>query len=192
MVVADGGGVGKDFSEGVLGEGGLVGEVKDRLLVEPEGETGGEHLALHAGQFLFDDNHWRASKQRDLRVRSGYMMDVHPSDGQSRNIVHNKGLFLGCLQVQNYTEMSDGARAGRCGNVAYQIPQSVSNFSLWNLTIPFDLPFDQEFDLQLLRLAGTFVFIAKPDFAHSSTVPAEGGVSDGFEIEVGVSAPRSI
>jgi hypothetical protein len=68
----------------------------------------------------------------------------------------------------------------------------VSSFSLWNLAIPFDLLPDQEFDLQLLRLAGVFVFTAKPDLAHSSTVTAEGGVSDGFKIELGVSAPRFI
>ena len=75
------------------------------------------------------------------------------------------------------------------GEDAYQTPQSMSNFSLWNLAIPFDLLQDQEFDLQLLRLAGTFVFTAKPDFVHSST---EGGVNDGFKIELGVSAPRLI
>lgn len=73
---------------------------------------------------------------------------------------------------------------------AYQIPQSVSSLSFWNLAIPFDLVQDQEFDLQLLRLAGTFVFAAKPDFAQSSTGRAEGGVNDGFKIELGVSTPR--
>ena len=73
---------------------------------------------------------------------------------------------------------------------AYQIAQSVSNFSFWNLVIPFDLVPDQEFDLQLLRRAGTFVFTAKPDFDHSSTV--EAGGKDGFKIELGVSAPRFI
>jgi len=152
-VVADGGGVGKDFSGGVIGEGGLGG-VKDRLLVEPEGETGGEHLALHAGQFLFDDNQSiRWSKQKHCPQQRTFL-----------------GLFAGSKQM----------------------PQSVSNFSLWNRTIPFDLLLDQEFDLQLLRLAGMFVFIAMPDFVHSSTVTAEGGVSDGFEIERGVSAPRSM
>ena len=85
--------------------------------------------------------------------------------------------------------MSGGTRAEICESEAYQIPQSVSTPSFWNLAIPFGLQ-DQEFDLQLLRLAGTFVFTAKPDFAHSSTVTAEGGVSDGFKIEQGVSAPR--
>jgi len=59
MVVVDGGGVGKDLSVGVLGEGGVSVEVKGRRVVEEEGETGGEHLASHAGQFLFEDNHWR-------------------------------------------------------------------------------------------------------------------------------------
>lgn len=73
---------------------------------------------------------------------------------------------------------------------AYQIPQSVSTFSFWNLIIPLDLLPDQEFDLQLLRLAGTFVFTAKPDFAHSSTMRAEGGVRGSFKMELGVSAPR--
>lgn len=74
----------------------------------------------------------------------------------------------------------------------YQIPQSVSSPSFWNLVIPFDRLQDQEFDLQLLRLAGTFVFTAKPDFAQSSAVTLEGGVNDGFKIELGVSAPRFI
>jgi len=68
----------------------------------------------------------------------------------------------------------------------------VSSRSLWNLAIPFDLVLDQEFDLQLLRLAGTFVFTAKPDLAQSSRIRAEGGVRGGFKIELGVSAPRSI
>ena len=75
---------------------------------------------------------------------------------------------------------------------AYQIPQSVSNFSLSNLAIPFDLLPDHELDLQLLRLAGMFVSTAKPELAHSSTTAAEGGVSDGFRMELGVMAPRSI
>jgi len=68
MVVVDGGGVGKALNVGVAGEDGVVGEggvggegevsreVKGRQTLEAEGETGGEHLALHAGQFLFDDN----------------------------------------------------------------------------------------------------------------------------------------
>lgn len=77
-----------------------------------------------------------------------------------------------------------------CVNESYQIPQSVSSFSFWNLAIPLDLPADQEFDLQLLRLAGTVVFTAMPDFDHSSAARGEGGVTDGFRIEVGVSAPR--
>ena len=59
MVGVDGGGVGKDFSMGVIGSG-LLGGV-GRRLIEPEGETGGEHLVLHAGQFLFDDSHWTVS-----------------------------------------------------------------------------------------------------------------------------------
>jgi len=79
-----------------------------------------------------------------------------------------------------------------CVSGAYQIPQSVSGPSLWNLTIPFDLVLDQEFDLQLLRLAGTFVLTAKPDFPQSSRIRADGGVRGGFKIELGVSAPRSI
>jgi hypothetical protein len=58
MAVAVGGGVGQDFRERVSGGGGLPGGVIGRRVVEEEGETGGEHLALHAGQFLFDDNHW--------------------------------------------------------------------------------------------------------------------------------------
>jgi len=62
MVVVDGGGVGKDFSEGVIGGGGLLGGVIGRRLVEPEGEIGGEHLSSHAGQILFDDSHWRTSE----------------------------------------------------------------------------------------------------------------------------------
>jgi len=66
----------------------------------------------------------------------------------------------------------------------------VSSFSLWNLIIPFDLVPDQEFDLQLFRLAGTFVFTAKPDFAHSSAGSEGGAVVDGCKIERGVSAPR--
>jgi len=57
MVVADGGGVGKEFIVGVIEGGGLLGGVIGRPLVEAEGEIGGEHLALHAGQFLFDDSH---------------------------------------------------------------------------------------------------------------------------------------
>ena len=77
-----------------------------------------------------------------------------------------------------------------CVSDTYQMPQSVSSFSFWNLVIPFDLVLDQEFDLQLFRLAGTFVFTAKPDFAQSSTGRVEGGVNDGFKIELGVSAPR--
>ena len=60
MVVVDDGGVGKDFSGGVIGEGGVLSGGVGRLPVEAEGESGGEHLPLHAGQFLFDDNHWRA------------------------------------------------------------------------------------------------------------------------------------
>jgi len=79
-----------------------------------------------------------------------------------------------------------------CASDAHQIPQSVSSFSFWNLAIPFDLLPDHEFDLQLLRLAGTFVFTAKPDFAQSSATSADGGVNDGFKIELGVSAPRFI
>ena len=72
---------------------------------------------------------------------------------------------------------------------AHQIPQSVSSLSFWNLAIPFDLLPDQELDLQLLRLAGTFVFTAKPDFVHSSA-GSEGGANDGFKTQLGVSAPR--
>ena len=85
-------------------------------------------------------------------------------------------------------EVSGGIQLKACD--AYQIPQSVSSLSLWNLIIPFDLPADQDLDLQLLRLAGTFVFTAKPDFAHSSAASGEGGVNDDFKIELGVSAPR--
>lgn len=78
-----------------------------------------------------------------------------------------------------------------CASDTYQMPQSASTPSFWNLAIPFDLLQDQEFDLQLLRLAGTFVFTAKPDFVHSSTATrVQGGVSDGFKMELGVSAPR--
>jgi hypothetical protein len=64
MVVADGGGAGKDPSGGVIGDGGVSvsSEVKGRRVVEAEGETGGEHLELHAGQFLFEDNHWEVGK----------------------------------------------------------------------------------------------------------------------------------
>ena len=79
-----------------------------------------------------------------------------------------------------------------CMSESYQIPQSVSSLSFWNLVIPFDLPADQEFDRQLLRLAGTVVFTAKPDFDHSSVARREGGVTDGFKIELGVSRPRFI
>lgn len=57
MVVADGGGVGKEFSVGVIERGGLLGGVKGSRVLELAGEMGGEHLALHAGQFLLDDNH---------------------------------------------------------------------------------------------------------------------------------------
>jgi hypothetical protein len=59
MVVAVGGGVGKDPSDGVARGDGLWGGVIGRRLTEAEGEgeIGGEHLVLHAGQFLFDDNH---------------------------------------------------------------------------------------------------------------------------------------
>jgi len=57
MVVVDGGGVGKEPSEGVTEGGGLLGGVIGRRLVDAAGEIGGEHLALHAGQFLFDDSH---------------------------------------------------------------------------------------------------------------------------------------
>ena len=57
MVVVDGGGVGKELSEGVVGEGVLLGGVRGRRVLEAEGEIGGEHFSLHAGQFLFDDNH---------------------------------------------------------------------------------------------------------------------------------------
>jgi len=74
MVVVDGGGVGKNFSGGVVGEGGVrvvSCEVEGRELVEAVGETGGEHLPLHAGQFLFEDNHWKADKQRNIGTRSG-------------------------------------------------------------------------------------------------------------------------
>lgn len=60
-VVVDGGGVGKEFSEGDIG-GGLLGGVIGRRLEEALGEIGGEHLKLHAGQFSFEDNHWRAGK----------------------------------------------------------------------------------------------------------------------------------
>lgn len=56
MVVADGGGVGEHLIGSVEG-GGLLGGVIGRRLAEAEGEIGGEHLVLHAGQFLFDDNH---------------------------------------------------------------------------------------------------------------------------------------
>ena len=53
-MVADGGGVGKDpRDDGLEGDGGLV----IRRSTDAEGEMGGEHLMLHAGQFLFDDNH---------------------------------------------------------------------------------------------------------------------------------------
>jgi len=62
MVVVEGGGVGKDPSKGEIGEGGLLGGVRGRRLVEAAGEIGGEHLALHAGQSLFDDNHWGGRK----------------------------------------------------------------------------------------------------------------------------------
>ena len=71
MMVVDGGGVEKDLSGGVAGEGGVLGGVKGSRLLEAEGETGGEHLPLHAGQFLFEDNHWKANKQRDIGMRSG-------------------------------------------------------------------------------------------------------------------------
>lgn len=77
-----------------------------------------------------------------------------------------------------------------CVSDTYQMPQSVSSFSFWNLVIPFDLVLDQEFDLQLFRLAGTFVFTAKPDFAQSSTATEEVGANDDFKMELGVSAPR--
>lgn len=88
--------------------------------------------------------------------------------------------------------VSDGAETKECKSGAHQMPQSVSSTSFWNLLIPFDLPLDHEFDLQLLRLAGTFVFTAKPEFTHSSLPVAKGGVRDGCKIEVGVSAPRFI
>ena len=88
--------------------------------------------------------------------------------------------------------MSNEARVKSYVGDAHQIPQSVSTPCFWNLAIPLDLLPDQDFDLQLRRLAGTFVFTAKPDFAHSSATRVDGGVSTGFMIEVGVSAPRSI
>lgn len=72
MVVAVGGGVGKDPSDGVVNGGGLLGGVIGRRLAEAEGEIGGEHLALHAGQFLFDDSHWRTNKQCNTWTRSGH------------------------------------------------------------------------------------------------------------------------
>ena len=59
MVVADGGDDKKDLSDNVAELGGLFGGVMGKRLADSEGEIGGEHLVLHAGQFLFDDSHWR-------------------------------------------------------------------------------------------------------------------------------------
>ena len=102
MVVADGGGVGKDPSDGVAKGGGLLGGVIGKRLVDSEGEIGGEHLVLHAGQFLFDDSHWKSGEQHAPRRGRDVEMNAHPSDGQSRNTVRNKALFLDFWQVQNY------------------------------------------------------------------------------------------
>ena len=57
MVVADGGGVRVGLGHFGLGGDGLFGGVLGKWMVDCEGEIGGEHLALHAGQFLFDDSH---------------------------------------------------------------------------------------------------------------------------------------
>ena len=57
MAVADGGGVWENLGDGEVGGDGLFDGVRGKWLVDCEGEVGGEHLVLHAGQFLFDDNH---------------------------------------------------------------------------------------------------------------------------------------
>ena len=63
-MVADGGGVGKDPRDGGLEGDGLFGGLAIRRSTDAEGEMGGEHLMLHAGQFLFDDNHWRIGEYK--------------------------------------------------------------------------------------------------------------------------------
>jgi hypothetical protein len=192
MAVADGGGVGKELSDGVVDGDGLFGGVIGKRLVDSEGEIGGEHLVLHPGQFLFEDSHWKSGEQPGVRRDPDVEANVHPSNGQSKNTVHNRALFLDFWRVRNCTGVSGGAIKKTYIADTYQIPQSVSGPTFWNLVIPFDLLPDHEFDLQLLRLAGTFVFTAKPESAHWSTGTAEGGVSDGFKMELGVSAPRFI
>ena len=102
MVGVDGGGVGKHFSEGVS-RGGLLGGV-GRRLVEPEGETGGEHLVSHAGQFLFDDSHWRVGKQRDIGVRSG-------DEGVRTSIRWSKQKH--CLQQRTFLGLVAGSKLYR-------------------------------------------------------------------------------
>lgn len=57
-MVAVGGGVGGDVSGSVVERGGFLSEVIGGRLANSEGEIGGEHFVLHAGQFLFDDTHW--------------------------------------------------------------------------------------------------------------------------------------
>lgn len=61
MVVAVDGGVGVDLSDNMSRDG-LFGRVIGRPVEEAEGEMGGEHFVLHAGQFLFDDNHLRTGE----------------------------------------------------------------------------------------------------------------------------------
>lgn len=127
MAVADGGGVGKDLSDGVAEGGGLFGGVIGKRVADSEGEIGGEHLVLHAGQFLFDDSHWRWGERCNMRGDQDVEVNVRPSDGQSRSTVHNKALSLDFWRVQNYLGVSNGALSKKRMGVAHQIPQSVSN-----------------------------------------------------------------
>ena len=93
----------KDPSDVLTEAGGILGRAIGKQLVDSEGEIGGEHLVLQAGQFLFDDNHWKSGEQRDTeRLDLDAKPNAHLSDGQSRNSVHNKALFLDFWQVQNY------------------------------------------------------------------------------------------
>ena len=57
MAVADCGGGRKDVSNIEAEGGGVLGGVIGKRLADSEGESGGEHLLLHAGQSWFDDSH---------------------------------------------------------------------------------------------------------------------------------------
>lgn len=109
MAFADGGGVRKGLSDGTFSGGGLFGGVIGKRLADSEGEIGGEHLVLQAGQFLFDDSHWKSGERRNVRREPDGEANVRPSNGQSRNTAHSTVLFSDFSQVQNYIGVSDGA-----------------------------------------------------------------------------------